>query len=134
MFLTALLAGMLGRAATCSAPAVLSVPLNSSQANYRVRAGSHRLVVVKDAPGWQVEVYRSSDRKMSDNLLAPQRNWHGAFPFQVQPGTEAVFGAVRRIRVRGTQADVCIRVIDAQLVGDEFVHGSLQIGWERPAQ
>ena len=92
MLLTALLAGMLtADAAACSAEALLTIPLESSRSDYRAAVAGYKLAVFKDALGWQVEVYALGDRRMRDNLLAPHRNWHGAFPFQVQPGTEAVF-------------------------------------------
>jgi hypothetical protein len=135
MLMTALLAGILTAGiADCSAKALLTMPLESSRADYRASIVGYTLAVVKDAPGWQVEVYALGDRRERDNLLAPLGNWHGAFPFQVQPGTQAVFGNARLIKVRGTQANVCIRVVNPQVVGDKFMHGSLEIGWEKVAR
>jgi hypothetical protein len=116
----------------CEAPAVLKVPLDSATERHSAIVSRYVVDIARDSPGWVVEVFASGDRKRRDNLLAPQSDWHGAFPFQVQPGANSLFGSVRRLKVRDAQDHVCIRLNEPQVVGERFVGGLLEVGWEAP--
>ena len=132
MPLTSLIAALaLAGSAQCEAPALLKVPLDSTQKKHAVAVRGYTVDVAMDSPGWDVEVFSAADRRKHDNLLAPQSNWHGAFPFQVQPGSEALFGSVRRLTVRGGEALVCIRLNGPRVADERFVGGSLEVSWER---
>jgi hypothetical protein len=119
----------------CNSRHLLRIPLTSSTATYHARVGSgYVLVVVQDAPGWEVQVFRATDRSKRDNLLYPKGNWHGAFPNQIQPGvSEEIFPNIRRVPVRATPHSVCIRLMDVSKSvtngSAAFRGGSLEVGW-----
>jgi hypothetical protein len=118
----------------CDSQPLLRIPLTSSTATYSAPVPpSHVLVVVHDAPGWEVQVFRATDRSQRDNLLYPKSNWHGAFPNQIQPGiSEEVFPNIRRVPVRATPLSVCIQLVDVSKSvtngGPAFRGGWLEIG------
>jgi hypothetical protein len=94
-------------AQVCDSPTRIRVLLTSSTLMYQARTRSGYVVrVVRDVPGWEVQVFRSTDRRGRDNLLYPIENWHGAFPCQIQPGTEDIFQNTRRVAVRSTPHSV----------------------------
>jgi hypothetical protein len=119
----------------CTAPTVLSVPLRSSkQVVGATTASGYKLSLVKDPPGWEVQVYSSADKELKENLLYPAGSWHGAFPCQVQPGTADLFGNTRRVAVRSSKASVCIRIREPRVSGESYVGGSLEVGWDETRQ
>ena len=122
-------------AADCDSRPLLRIPLTSSTATYSARVRpSYVLVVVHDAPGWEVQVFRATDRSKRDNLLYPKGNWRGAFPNQIQPGiSEEIFPNIRRVPVRATPLSVCIRLVDVSKSvtngSPAFRGGWLEVGW-----
>ena len=109
----------------CTGATLLRTELNSQIRRRETRTVSGFSVrVVKDDDGWEVQVFAPSHHARRENLLYPQRNWHGAFPNQVQPDDVHVFPDVRRVSVRGSSHAVCIH----RLRGDQD-KSKLQAGW-----
>jgi hypothetical protein len=127
--------GSLLRAQDCESPTLIRVPLTSSMRVHRAETPSGYVgMVVRDAPGWEVQVFRARDRYRRDNLLYPVRNWHGAFPCQVQPNiSDDIFPATRRVAARSTPHSVCIRLkaVSQSMTNGHpaYKGGWLEIGW-----
>jgi|ERR1017187_4159718 hypothetical protein len=101
---------------------------------------SHRLAsgltlrVERDVLGWEAGVFED---KSTDDLLYPQRNWHGAFPCQLSAlwHRTQTFPDERLIPIRGFKSSVRIRLIDATVSGEpgseRFTGGRVEIYWKR---
>jgi hypothetical protein len=119
----------------CQGKPLLIVPLDSGQQSFEARPVSGLTVIVrKDRPGWEVQVFRVTDTNHQKNLLYPAGNWHGAFPCQVQPSVAPeTLPSPRLIPVRTSKASVCLRLVSprVQSTGLEasFSGGSLEIVW-----
>src|SRR5262245_20606317 len=94
---------------------VLSFSLTATNENFsRLLEGDLSLRVERDALGWEVAVLRGSS---TDNLLYPQRRWHGAFPCQLSAWSyrNQTFPDERVIAVRGVKHSVRIRLSDTRV-------------------
>ena len=124
-------------ASDSAAEPVLSFSLAATNQNFsRQLERGLSLRVERDSLGWEVGVFRD---RSTENLLYPQRNWHGAFPCQLSAWSHRTktFPDERIIGVRGLKRSVRIRLIDAAVSGESgnerFTGGRVEIHWKRDA-
>ena len=132
--ITLALTGFAALLAESPAKPVLSFSLMATNQTFsRQLEHDLSLRVERDALGWEVGVFRS---RSTDNLLYPQKRWHGAYPCQLSAWSfrTQTFPNERVIAVRGLQHLVRIRPIDVTVVGnsnsERFAGGRIEIYWE----
>jgi hypothetical protein len=120
--------------AESAARPTLSFSLTATNQSFtRQLDGDLSLRVERDGLGWEVGVFRGHS---TDNLLYPQRTWHGAFPCQLAAWSHRTrtFPGERVIAVRGLKRSVRIRLIDAAVSGESgserFTGGRVEIHWK----
>ena len=88
------------------------------------------LRVERDQLGWEVGVFH---QRSTENLLYPQRNWHGAYPCQLTAWSHRTrtFPDRRIIPVRGMQLVARVRLVGVAISGrpgrEKFAAGSAEI-------
>ena len=98
-----------GICAVAAAPAskpVLSFSLTATNNRFTRSVGQGlTLRVERDVLGWEVGIFRKGS---TDNLLYPQRNWHGAYPCQLSAWSHPTqtFPDERVIPMRGTSREL----------------------------
>jgi hypothetical protein len=102
----------------CAGKPHLSFSISAKEESFHSSLGGGlEAFVVRDDRGWEVQVFRTSDRQHRENLLYPP-NWHGAFPCQIQPGVgPELFPDERLIPIRTTSRSLCIRLIGVKSSG-----------------
>lgn len=92
-----------------------------------------RVLVSKDFEFvWEVEVFRG---KGEDNLLYPERNWHGAFPCQLSAWSHHTkhFPDLRIIPVRGYRICVVVDLRNVASTDESTTHytgGTVRVSWQ----
>jgi hypothetical protein len=116
---------------------VLSFDLTATNQNFSYQLTPElTLRVERDELGWEVGVFKGDS---TDNLLYPQRNWHGAYPCQISAWSHRTqtFPDERVIPIRGYKSSVRILLIDAVISGESgserFTSGQIEIYYKDDA-
>jgi hypothetical protein len=132
--LALLVSGLFAIAGEPTTKPILSFSLTASNQSFSHRLGSGlTLRVERNDLGWEVGVFEGHS---TNNLLYPQRKWHGAFSCQLSAWSHRTqtFPDGRLIPVRGFKSSVRIRLIDAvgsgKPGGERFAGGRVEIYWK----
>ena len=128
---TLIASGLCAVGAGSSSKPLLSFSLTATNGRFTRPIGQGlTLRVERDQLGWEVGVFLKGS---SDNLLYPQRNWHGAYPCQLSAWSyrTQTFPDQRAIPVRGTGRAARMRLVDAAVSGEtgneKFMGGRVEI-------
>jgi hypothetical protein len=129
--LTLIASGVCTVGAGSSSTPLLSFSLTATNGSFTRAIGQGlTLRVERDQIGWEVGVFQKGS---SDNLLYPQRNWHGAYPCQLSAWSyrARTFPDQRVIPVRGTGRASRMRLVEAAVSGEpgneKFKGGRVEI-------
>lgn len=113
---------------------ILSFSLNATNEIFQKQiAANLKLCAKRDEMGWEVGVFKG---RSTDNLLYPQRSWHGAFPCQLAAWSHhaLTFPDERVIPVRGLGKSIRIHLIDPVVSVEgrnhKFTKGRVEISWD----